>query len=123
MASIVVAPLALITIAMLVKIGVYRYQKESYIGARYLQIIAAYYLLATVSIYAIFGWQTTIWLIVPKLFLVGAMYRAAFNFHSIISRQSNISFARDAHQYMVKHDQYDLVESALLRQKVKLNEN
>lgn len=113
--SVVFAPLAVIPFAMLIKLGAYRYHKESYMGARYLQMVAVCYIIVTVAVYIALGWQPTIWQILPKLFLIFSLHRAAFNFHRIISRRSNISFARDAHQYMVKHGEHELVKSALTR--------
>lgn len=113
--SVVFAPLAVIPFAMLIKLGAYRYHKESYMGARYLQTVAVSYVILTVSVYIIEGWQPTVWLLLPRMFLVFSLHRAAFNFHSIINKQSNISFARDAHQYMITHDEHDLVKSALTR--------
>lgn len=111
-ASIAFPPLAVIAIALLWRIGIYRYHKDTHHRVCYIKRISLIYLFLSVICY-FFAGSVIVISFAAKVWLLFELYRLGFVYKTMPFVESDISFARKAHFYMMKNNESKLVKEFL----------
>ena len=110
--SIIFPPVAAISLALLWRIGIYRYHKDTYHRVCYIKRTSLIYFLLSMICYFFSGAEVFI-SFAAKGWLLFELYKLGFVYKKMPFVESDISFARKAHIYMVKNNESKLVKKCL----------